>query len=131
MQINSNFHISRPALRNNNPAFGARLRLNSKELERAFSLELSNQKCYSNLFKTIEKFKNIHPEQTIEGNLLDTGNEKKFLELYNPKTRHLKSFDLTDRGSYTMNTFYKAFEFLTGDESKKFWEDTITKDLFA
>lgn len=122
MQVNYNFP-SKP------PAFSARLKLNSKELERAFSLELSSQKIYGSLVDNIEKFKQNYPEQVIEGNLIDTGS-KKLLELYNPKTKHLKSFDLTSRGSYCMNTFDKAFKYLTTDESKLFWTDKIAKDLF-
>lgn len=123
MQINSNFCY-------NKPSFNARLRLNSTELERAFSLELDKQKCYSQIYKNIEKFKQMEPNKIIEGNLIKKGSEK-VLELYNTETKHIKSFDLTSRGSYTLDTFYKAFEFLTSTSSKKFWSDDTTKGLFA
>lgn len=123
MQINSNFYY-------NKPSFNARLRLNSKELERAFSLELAHQKCYSQIYKNIEKFKQMEPNKIIEGNLINKGSEK-VLELYNPETKHVKSFDLTSRGSYTLDTFSKAFEFLTSIYSKKFWSDDTAKGLFA
>ena len=123
MQVNFNPYTNRQS-------FGAKLRLNHKELNHLFSEELSHEKVYGNLRTRIEKFKAMYPNQIIEGNLIST-KTKKTLELYNPSTRYTKAFDMPENPTYRSGIFEQVFKFLTTDESKRFWTDETAKNLFA
>ncbi len=123
MQVNFNPYTNRQS-------FGAKLRLNHKELNHLFSEELSHEKIYGSLRTRIEKFKTIYPNQIIEGNLISK-DSKKVLELYNPNTRYTKSFDWPKYPTYRSGLFEQVFKFLTTDESKRFWTDETAKNLFA
>lgn len=129
MQINFNPNI------NNKPAFNAKLKLNSPELKTAFAKEFiaSEQKSWSNLRENIIKFKLMFPSDIVEVALKPTGHNTAELEVLNPQTMHIKSFEAVEKGNFMNDTFNRMFEFLTGNsyETKKFWTDDVAKDLFV
>ena len=134
MQININQY-------GNRQAFGAKLKFNSLALRNLFARELSGsfdsvssrivENKSGHLRENIQKFKNLYPDDVIEVTLRDTNYSDKDMDVFNPKTMHIKSFTAVDRGGIVSNAFGKMFEFLVGNESKAFWTDKTAKDLFV